>query len=110
MAVKRHGTKWRADWRDEFGIRHRKDFDLKAAAENHIPCILELGGKSPQIVFEDVNFEKAADVTVNAIVQNAGQTCSAGSRVLIQRTVYEKFMTELSRRFNRLNPEALVFP
>ena len=74
----------------------------KAAAENHIPCILELGGKSPQIVFDDANFEKAADVTVNAIVQNAGQTCSAGSRVLIQRSVYEKFMTELTRRFNRL--------
>ena len=74
----------------------------KAAAENHIPCILELGGKSPQIVFEDADFEKAADVTVNAIIQNAGQTCSAGSRVLIQRTVYEKFMGELTRRFNRL--------
>ena len=52
--------------------------------------------------FDDANFEKAADVTVNAIVQNAGQTCSAGSRVLIQRTVYEKFMAELTRRFNRL--------
>lgn len=74
----------------------------KAAAENHIPCVLELGGKSPQIVFEDADFEKAADTTVNAIVQNAGQTCSAGSRVLIQRTVYEDFMGELARRFNRL--------
>jgi aldehyde dehydrogenase (NAD+) len=74
----------------------------KAAAENHIPCILELGGKSPQIVFEDAIFEKAADTIVNAIVQNAGQTCSAGSRVLIQRTVYEKVMAELTRRFNRL--------
>ncbi len=74
----------------------------KAAAENHIPCILELGGKSPQIVFEDANFERAADVTVNAIIQNAGQTCSAGSRVLIQRSVYERFMVELTRRFNHL--------
>jgi integrase len=35
MAVRRHGDKWRADWRDEFGIRRRKDFDLKANAENH---------------------------------------------------------------------------
>jgi hypothetical protein len=35
MAVKRHGSKWRADWRDEFHIRRRKDFDLKANADNH---------------------------------------------------------------------------
>jgi aldehyde dehydrogenase (NAD+) len=74
----------------------------QAAATNHVPCILELGGKSPQIVFEDANVEQAAEVTVNAIVQNAGQTCSAGSRVLIQRSVYEKVMAELVRRFNRL--------
>ncbi len=74
----------------------------QAAAVNHVPCVLELGGKSPQIVFDDANQEKAADVTVNAIVQNAGQTCSAGSRVLIQRSIYDAFIKTLAQRFAKL--------
>ncbi len=74
----------------------------QAAAVNHIPCVLELGGKSPQIVFDDADQEKAATVVTNAIIQNAGQTCSAGSRVLVQRSIYEPFVGELSRRFARL--------
>lgn len=73
-----------------------------AAAKNHIPCVLELGGKSPQIVFEDANQEMAIEAVVKAIVQNAGQTCSAGSRVLVQRSVYESFMRSLSQRFSRV--------
>ena len=74
----------------------------QAAAVHHVPCVLELGGKSPQIVFDDANQEKAADVTVNAIVQNAGQTCSAGSRVLIQRSIYDAFIKTLAQRFAKL--------
>ena len=50
------------------------------AAENHVPVTLELGGKSPQIVFADADLEAAPPVLVSAIVQNGGQTCSAGSR------------------------------
>jgi aldehyde dehydrogenase (NAD+) len=73
-----------------------------AAAKNHIPCVLELGGKSPQIVFEDANQEQAIEVVVKAIVQNAGQTCSAGSRVLVQRSIYEPFMRALAQRFSRV--------
>ena len=74
----------------------------KASAEHHRACVLELGGKSPQIVFEDAPFETALPVVVNAIVQNAGQTCSAGSRVLVQRSVYDRFMGMLAERFARL--------
>ena len=48
--------------------------------ERHCPVTLELGGKSPQIVFADADLDAALPVLVNAIVQNAGQTCSAGSR------------------------------
>ncbi|MFP4906311.1 aldehyde dehydrogenase family protein, partial [Paraburkholderia sp. BR14261] len=59
------------------------------AAEHHVPVTLELGGKSPQIVFADADFDAALPVLVAAIVQNAGQTCSAGSRVLIERNAYE---------------------
>ncbi len=74
----------------------------QAAAVHHVPCTLELGGKSPQIVFADADQEKAAQVITNAIVQNAGQTCSAGSRVLVQRSIYEPFMAMLAERFGKL--------
>ncbi len=60
----------------------------KAAAEHFARCVLELGGKSPQIVFEDADLEKALPVLVNGLVQNAGQTCSAGTRILVQETIY----------------------
>lgn len=70
-----------------------------AAARNHIGCTLELGGKSPQIVFEDADLEKALPVLVNAIVQNGGQTCSAGSRVLIQRGIWDRLTAMLAERF-----------
>lgn len=72
----------------------------KAAADNHVPCVLELGGKSPQIVFDDADVEKALPVIVSAIIQNTGQTCSAGSRVLIQRSIYEEFVMALAKRIN----------
>ncbi len=74
----------------------------QAAAVHHVPCVLELGGKSPQIVFADADQERAAEVVTNAIVQNAGQTCSAGSRVLVQRSIYDGFMARLAERFGRL--------
>lgn len=74
----------------------------KAAADNHVPCVLELGGKSPQIVFDDADIEKALPVIVNAIIQNSGQTCSAGSRVLIQSSIFEEFVHALSKRFGAI--------
>ena len=69
-----------------------------AAAKNHVPCVLELGGKSPQIVFDDADFELAAKTIVGVITQNAGQTCSAGSRVLIQRSIYDRFSALLAEK------------
>ncbi len=72
------------------------------AAERHCPVTLELGGKSPQIVFGDADLDAALPVLVNAIVQNAGQTCSAGSRVLVQRDIYEPLLERLGRAFERL--------
>ncbi len=74
----------------------------QAAAENHVGCVLELGGKSPQIVFEDADVDAVLPVVANAIVQNAGQTCSAGSRVLIQSSIYEDFIARLRERFQTL--------
>ncbi len=74
----------------------------KAAAENHIGCTLELGGKSPQIVFEDADFDAVVPIVVNAIVQNGGQTCSAGSRVLVQKSIYDRFVTQVIAKFKQL--------
>ena len=73
-----------------------------ASAEHHRPCVLELGGKSPQIIFADVDFDAALPVVVAAIVQNGGQTCSAGSRVLIQRSIFAEFTAELAKRISNL--------
>ena len=72
------------------------------AARLHIGCTLELGGKSPQIVFADADFDRAIPVLCNAIVQNGGQTCSAGSRVLVERNAYDGLMTRLADTFSNL--------
>ncbi|MFN3417099.1 MAG: aldehyde dehydrogenase family protein [Caldimonas sp.] len=74
----------------------------QAAAANHVPVTLELGGKSPQVVFDDADLDAAVPVIVNAIVQNAGQTCSAGSRLLVQRGAYEPLLAKLSAAFSAL--------
>jgi aldehyde dehydrogenase (NAD+) len=71
-----------------------------AAARNAVPVTLELGGKSPQVVFADADFDTAAGIIVRGITQNAGQTCSAGSRVLIQDNVYDQFTAVLAERFS----------
>lgn len=71
-----------------------------AAGRNHIGCTLELGGKSPQIVFADADFAATAPVLVKAIVQNGGQTCSAGSRVLVERRAYDDVVSTLAKRFS----------
>lgn len=73
-----------------------------AAARNTIPVTLELGGKSPQLVFADADLDTAATTVVNAVIQNAGQTCSAGSRVLVEERIYDRFVADLGARFDRL--------
>lgn len=72
------------------------------AAERHCPVTLELGGKGPQIVFNDADIDAALPFLVNAIVQNSGQTCSAGSRLLVQRGLYERLLERLGERFEAL--------
>ena len=73
-----------------------------AAASNAVPVTLELGGKSPQLVFDDADLDAALPFLVNAGVQNAGQTCSAGSRILVQRGIYDRLVEMLSERFSAL--------
>ena len=76
-----------------------------AAAQNNRGVTMELGGKSPQVIFADADLDAALPVVVNAIIQNGGQTCSAGSRVLVERPVFAEFTAELSRRFAALVAE-----
>lgn len=74
----------------------------KLCADHYITCTLELGGKSPQIVFADADFDAAIPVIVKAIVQNSGQTCSAGSRLLIERSAHDAFVARLAEAFAKV--------
>jgi aldehyde dehydrogenase (NAD+) len=73
-----------------------------AAAKNTIPVTLELGGKSPQLVFADADLDAALPFLVNAGIQNAGQTCSAASRILVERPVYDAVVARMSERYRAL--------
>jgi aldehyde dehydrogenase (NAD+) len=74
----------------------------QSAAKRHVPVTLELGGKSPQIVFADANLDQAIPTIINAIIQNAGQTCSAGSRLLVQLSAYERVIELVGVRMRAL--------
>ncbi len=73
-----------------------------AAAENVVPVTLELGGKSPQLVFDDADLDRAIPFLVNPGIQNAGQTCSAASRILIQRGVYDEVRARMSAAYTAM--------
>jgi len=73
-----------------------------AAARNIVPVTLELGGKSPQLVFDDADIVAALPFLVNAGIQNAGQTCSASSRILVQRGVFDQVVARMAERYNAL--------
>ena len=66
-----------------------------AAAERIIPCILELGGKSPNIVFADARMDHALAGVLYGIFSNAGQSCIAGSRIFVQSSIYDEFVPRL---------------
>ncbi|WP_174614679.1 aldehyde dehydrogenase family protein [Virgibacillus ihumii] len=73
------------------------------ATSNVTPVTLELGGKSPNIVFADCDIEKALTGVTKAIIQNSGQTCSAGSRLLIEESFKDEFLDKLVARFKELS-------
>jgi aldehyde dehydrogenase (NAD+) len=73
-----------------------------AAAKNAIPVTLELGGKSPQIVFADADLDAALPFLVNAGIQNAGQTCSAASRLLVERAIFDEAVARMAQRYRAL--------
>lgn len=76
-----------------------------AAAQNNRGVTMELGGKSPQILFDDADLDRALPIIVNAIIQNGGQTCSAGSRALVHQSIFDEVAERLGARFSQLTAE-----
>jgi len=74
----------------------------KMAADNIVPVVMELGGKSPNIVFADADRDLAVTGVANAIFQNAGQTCSAGSRLLVERAAHDAILERLLAHVQRM--------
>jgi aldehyde dehydrogenase (NAD+) len=73
-----------------------------AAARNHVPVTLELGGKSAQLVFADADIDRALPFLVGAGIQNAGQTCSAASRILVERAALDRVTAAMAGRYRAL--------
>ena len=80
----------------------------KIAAERIIPLTLELGGKSPNIVFDDADLQQAIPGALRAFVVNAGQICLAGTRLLVQRSIHDAFVEGLQAAISsvKVGPEA----
>jgi aldehyde dehydrogenase (NAD+)/betaine-aldehyde dehydrogenase len=74
----------------------------RAAANTVVPVTVELGGKSPNIVFADADLERAVPRIVRSLVQNAGQTCSAGSRLLVEEAAYQRVRGAVARELGSL--------
>ncbi|PED73773.1 aldehyde dehydrogenase [Bacillus pseudomycoides] len=76
---------------------------MRTAADNMKKISLELGGKSPNIIFADADFETAVDYALFGIYAGAGQVCSAGSRILVEESVYDRFVNRFVERAKRIN-------
>lgn len=83
---------------------------LHAAADNLVPCVLELGGKSPCLVLEDADIELTARRLIYGKVLNAGQTCVAPDYVLVQKGVHDALLAALERQAKALCPRPLEDP
>jgi betaine-aldehyde dehydrogenase len=75
---------------------------MQAATSNLKKISLELGGKSPNVVFADADFDTAVDYALFGIFANAGQVCSAGSRLVIERSLHHRFMERLVERAKKI--------
>ena len=75
---------------------------MQAATGNLKKVSLELGGKSPNVVFADADFETAVDYALFGIFANAGQVCSAGSRLLLEKSLHDRFVERLVERAQKI--------
>jgi acyl-CoA reductase-like NAD-dependent aldehyde dehydrogenase len=73
-----------------------------ACAARTIPCVLELGGKSANIVFDDADLPLAVQGAQQAIFAGSGQSCVAGSRLLVQRSIHDRFVAQLAEASRRI--------
>lgn len=78
----------------------KKIFERSAPYMKHLS--LELGGKSPAIIFEDADFEKALDSTLFGVFSLNGERCTASSRLLVQRSIYDKFVEAYAERAKKI--------
>lgn len=76
---------------------------MRTAADNMKKISLELGGKSPNIIFADADFETAIDYALFGIYAGSGQVCSAGSRILVEEKIYDKFVNSFVERAQQIN-------
>jgi betaine-aldehyde dehydrogenase len=75
---------------------------VKQAADTVKRVTLELGGKSPNIFFADADFEAAIDGALFGVFVNQGEVCSAGSRILVQKSIYKKFVEALTEKAKKV--------
>src|SRR5262249_50875836 len=75
---------------------------IKGAADTVKRMSIELGGKNPNIVFEDSDLESAVDGALFGAFANQGEVCSAGSRLLVQRSIYPRMVDALSEKVRRI--------
>ncbi|MGL1861402.1 MAG: betaine-aldehyde dehydrogenase [Pseudodesulfovibrio sp.] len=75
---------------------------MRAAAGNVKKVALELGGKNPNIIFDDADFDLAVDYALNGVFFHAGQICSAGARVMVQDGIHDRFVEALQKRMERI--------
>jgi aldehyde dehydrogenase (NAD+) len=75
---------------------------MRRAADNVVPVTLELGGKSPNIVFADADLDAALEGVIKGIFTNAGQVCCAGSRLLLEDSIYDDFLARLVQRTRQI--------
>src|SRR5688500_11569445 len=76
---------------------------MRLAADDVKRVSLELGGKSPNLIFEDADFDKAVDSAASSSLGNAGQDCCARSRILVQQSIYDRFSKALVEKFGAIN-------
>ncbi|BCS89905.1 betaine-aldehyde dehydrogenase [Pseudodesulfovibrio sediminis] len=75
---------------------------MRAAAGNVKKVALELGGKNPNIIFDDADLDLAVDYALNGVFFHAGQICSAGTRVMVQKGIHDRFVEALLARMKRI--------
>lgn len=75
---------------------------MRAATGNVKKVALELGGKNPNIIFDDADFDLAVDYALNGVFFHAGQICSAGARVMVQDGIHDRFVEALRQRMERI--------